>query len=187
MAMVLSKRPLTADDLEAFPEDGNRYEIIDGELIVSATPSRLHQRALFAIARLLATYADALSLEIMIAPTDVRASPKTQVEPDILALPRRFDGRVTSRWEPMTRLLLAVEILSPSTAPVDRALKKVLFQSQRVPAYWIVDVDERLVEVWTPDAQQAQIVTDQLAWHPVPNVDPLIIDLPALFSEVHDE
>jgi Uma2 family endonuclease len=176
-----------ADDLDAFPDDGNRYEIIDGELIVSATPSRLHQRALFALARLLAAHADALNLEIMVAPTDVRASAKTQVEPDILALPRRFDGRVASRWEPMTRLLLAVEILSPSTAPIDRTLKKELFQSQRVPAYWIVDVDERVVEVWTPDAQHAQIVTDQLAWQPVPNVDPLIIDLPALFSDVHDE
>lgn len=187
MAMVLSKRPLTADDLEAFPEDGNRYEIIDGELIVSAAPSRMHQRVLLRLVLVMAEYAESVGLEMLFAPFDVRASPNTQVEPDLLAFTRVDKASWTTRWLPMSRMKLAVEILSPSTARVDRTLKKELFQSQRVPAYWIVDVDERLVEVWTPDAERAQILTDQLTWHPVPTVDPLIIDLPALFTDVHDE
>ena len=187
MAMSLPLPPVTADDLEAFPEDGNRYEIIDGELIVSATPSLLHQRTLREFVKPFLLYVDAIGVEILFAPFDVRASPTTQVEPDLLAFTRVPAAEWTTRWLPMSRLLLAVEILSPGTVRVDRGIKRQLFQSQRVPAYWIVDADARTVDVWRPDAVQAQTVTDQLVWQPVPESDPLVLDLPTLFRRAHAE
>jgi Uma2 family endonuclease len=51
----------------------------------------------------------------------------------------------------MKDLILAVEVLSPSSTRADRFTKRIEYQRQRVPAYWIVDADERVVEVWTPD------------------------------------
>lgn len=187
MAMVLSKRARTADDLEAIPADGNRYEIIGGELIVSPAPSWMHQRALLRLVLAMAEYAESVGIELLFAPVDVRACATTQVEPDLIAFTRVEEGCWTTRWLPMTRMLLTVEILSPSTAPIDRGLKRRLYQAQRVPSYWIVDVDERRVEVWTADAQQAQMVTGQLVWHPLPSCGPLLIDLPAMFRQVHGE
>jgi Uma2 family endonuclease len=185
MVMSVSKVPVLADDLEAFPDDGNRYEVIDGELFVTPPPSRVHQRVLGLLFEQLFPYGRACGVEVLFAPLDVRASSTTQVEPDILALPRHFEGRDATRWEPMSRLLLAVETLSPSTRRVDREVKRPLYVRGGVREYWIVDTDARSVEVWTPDAPDARVVRDVLNWQPVLEHAALTIDLVGMFREVH--
>jgi Uma2 family endonuclease len=131
-------------------------------------------------------YAEPLGIEIAVAPVDVRASAVTQVEPDLLALPRRHADRGRTRWEPMSLLLLAVEILSPSTVAVDRGKKRQLYTSAGVDQYWIVDVDACTVEVWRPGAiiPHEHAVGDALRWHPVAGGEALVIDMAALFEEV---
>jgi Uma2 family endonuclease len=187
MAMPLSQVPTTADELDDLPEDGNRYEIIDGKLLVTPTPSRAHQQAQMGLILLLGPYAASLGLELMAAPTDVRASHNTQVEPDLLVLPRQFAGRAASRWEPMSRLRLAVEVLSPSTARVDRVLKRRLYMSRGVQEYWIVDIDAESIDVWTPDAAAPRVVRDTLMWQPVPDRAALAIDVVAVFRDLLDD
>lgn len=177
---------LTADDLDDIPSDGNRYEIIDGVVCVTPSPSRAHQHILAALLVLLRPYAAALGITVYVAPLDVRASPVTQVEPDLLAVPRDVDRAITTRWSPMSVLMLAVEILSPSTARVDRGRKRELYMAEGVDQYWIVDIEAYTVEVWTPGVDDPDRLTaaEVLQWQPVAGVAPLAIDLGALFGEL---
>jgi Uma2 family endonuclease len=77
-----------------------------------------------------------------------------------------------------------IEVLSPTTARADRHVKRRLYQRERVPEYWIVDVDARLVERWRPEDQRPEILAEQLAWQPEPSQPPLVIDLAGYFREV---
>ena len=76
------------------------------------------------------------------------------------------------------------EVLSPSTARADRHRKRLIYQDQRVPEYWVVDLDARLVERWRPDDARAELMAERLEWQPRADLEPLRIDLPAFFDEV---
>ena len=76
-----------------------------------------------------------------------------------------------------------VEVLSPSTARADRHRKRLIYQSEGVPEYWIVDSGARLVERWRPGEERPEILHDALVWQPVAGIAALTIDLPALFDD----
>jgi Uma2 family endonuclease len=84
----------------------------------------------------------------------------------------------------MRDLLLVAEVLSPSSVRGDRFTKRHLFQERRVPAYWVVDGDDRVVEVWTPDADVPAIERQRLVWHPVGAVRPFTMELGDLFRPI---
>ena len=183
MAMRAPPLPRTADELDHTPDDGYRYEIIDGVVLVTPPPPRGHQRLVFLLAKRLDAFAASHGLEVMIAPIDVRASPVTQVEPDLLVLPRHFEGRELTRWEPMSALVLVVEILSPSTAHVDRGRKRELYLERGVPEYWIVDEVSGSVALWRPGAGEARHVRDTLIWTPPGVTESLDVDLVSIFDD----
>jgi len=178
-----SRRDWTADELELLPDDGNRYEIVDGELLVTPAPSWTHQGAAFELAVTLKSYAELQGLQCILAPADVTFSPSRVVEPDVFVVPL-VDGRPAARFEDVGRLVLAVEVLSPSTARADRQVKRRLYQSQGVPEYWIVDADVRLVERWRPGDAEPAMLRESLAWQPREGVEPLVIDLTGYFRKV---
>ena len=184
MAVSVRKVPRTADELADLPDDGNRYELIDGELFVTPAPVRAHQRMVAALFRALDPYARQIGLEVMLSPTAVRASSVTEVEPDLLVLPKELDGRELYRWEPMAALQLAIEIVSPGTAGVDRGRKRELYIESGVPEYWVVDLDARAIEMWCVGAASARISEDRLWWAPDAGSTRLEIDVRALFGEV---
>lgn len=186
MAQRAQAWPRTADDLDDIPPDGKRYEIIDGELYVSAAPSIQHQLMVSALSATLRPHAASLGLAMLTAPLDVRASSLTQVEPDLLALPRALAIGLLTRWAPMSALVLAIEVLSPSTARVDRGRKRELYMAEGVDQYWIVDIEAQTVEVWVPSATAPVQFTaaDVLHWQPLPDTTPLVIELDGLFREV---
>lgn len=107
------------DDLEAMPDDGRRYEIVDGMLLVSAPPGRLHQRV---VGQLLVPLHDAWppEFEVLVAPFDVVLANDTVFEPDVLVAGR---SRLTDRDLPGAPEL-AVEVLSPSTRQIDLHVKR---------------------------------------------------------------
>ena len=181
-----SRRDWTVDEVRALPDDGNRYEVIDGELFVTPAPSWPHQRAAFHLARLLAPHAEQLALECLIAPAEVAFSQRRSVEPDVFVVPL-VHARPATCFEDVQRLVLAVEVISPSTARADRYRKRHLYQSEDVPEYWIVDPDARFVERWRPGDDAPEILVESLAWTPQEDVEPLVIDLVALFRRVHGE
>lgn len=93
------------------------------------------------------------------------------------------DGRVPLDWSAVRRLLLVVEVLSPSTARIDRFKKREIYRDEKVPEYWIVHSEARLVERWQPDSNEPEIVDDILTWLPSRDASELAIDLQALFAE----
>jgi Uma2 family endonuclease len=187
MGMPLLRTDWTVAMLGELPDDGKRYEIIDGELFVTPAPSMVHQRASTELFLLLAPYAQALGLDPYFAPTAVTFSERREVQPDVLVLPRMPNGRHASRFEDVGSLLLAVEILSPSTVRTDRSEKRWLYQDEQVPVYWIVDTDARTIEQWTPAATNPEIFVASLAWQPIVGREALLIDVQEYFRRVLDD
>lgn len=180
------KRRWTVDDLHDLPDDGNRYEVIDGELLVTPAPAWKHQEAIAALYRTIAEY---LSIHrvahALFAPADVVFSPKRGVQPDLFVVPL-IDGRRPERFEDVGRLLLAVEVLSPSTARADRVAKRLLYRDQGVEQYWIVDLDSRTVERSIPTDSRVEVLADTIEWIPEGVTEALTIDLPDYFRRVLD-
>lgn len=140
--MSILTRPLTYDDLCQMPDHGHRYEIIDGELLVSSSPARRHQKLAFRLALLLGNLVEANGTgEVYFAPVDLRLTPHEVVQPDLLFIRAdRLDiyhARGIVEGPPD----LVIEILSPTNRMVDQVRKAALYARSGVPEYWIVDPD----------------------------------------------
>jgi Uma2 family endonuclease len=155
-------QPLTRDDLDRMPDDGHRYELIDGVLLVSPSPRWQHQRALAGLYRLMYA-ACPRDLEVLFAPFDVVLSEDTVVEPDLLVAPRAAFSERDLPGPP----LLAVEVLSPSTRRIDLMLKFARFEAAGCPSYWVVDPDTPSLIAWEMRdgayAQVAKVAGDEVA------------------------
>lgn len=175
----------TAARVRELPDDGNRYEVVDGELLVTPAPKFDHQDAAFELAKTLSTYLARTAGvgHAVMSPADIEFDPDTLVQPDVFVVPLTR-GRRPKDWTDVRGLLLAVEVLSPSTARADRTVKRRRYQRAGVPEYWIVDLDARLVERWRPGDERPEIVTERLEWQPQGSAAALIIDLVALFARV---
>ena len=123
----------TTADLELTPDDGMRYELVDGVLLVTPTSSAIDQRALQALSRHMVP-ACPDHLEVFFGPLEFRPDSRLALIPDLLVVPCQDNG---IRW--VEELLLAVEILAPATLTVDEVLKRKLYQDAGVPSYWIFD------------------------------------------------
>lgn len=131
-----ASRPFTVTDLEATPDDGRRYELIDGELLVSPAPGWSHQEAATALCAILRA-ACPRDLRVIPAPFAVRMNQFNELQPDVLV----------ARFTDLTELnlpaapLLAVEVISPSSGLRDRSLKKAVYERMGVRSCWLVDPD----------------------------------------------
>lgn len=181
MAMSQPAKYWTADDLVDLPDDGNRYEVIDGELFVTPTPSGRHQDVVSELILLLKPYARAVGLHLRGSPTAVKFSRRREVQPDLIVLPLMPDGGIPPEFTDVGHLVLAIEVLSPSTASLDKVQKRELYQAQGVDEYWIVDATARTVERWQPDSVVADVLRDTMTWQPVSGRDALEMDLVDLF------
>ncbi|ONI75628.1 hypothetical protein BWI15_07270 [Kribbella sp. ALI-6-A] len=154
--------PLTRADLARMPDDGHRYELIDGILLVSPAPTRLHQRVVAALYRQLFAGCPP-ELEVLFAPLDVIISEDTVLQPDLLVA-RRED--FTERELPKAPLL-AVEVLSPSSRRIDLMLKHSRLEAAGCPSYWVVDPDTPTLIAWEMQdgayAQVAKVSGDEVA------------------------
>ena len=183
MAMPATTR-WTAEMVRALPDDGNRYEVIDGELFVTPSPTLRHQHAVTEMAYRLGAYLREHAVGcVLVSPADVTFPDGSLTQPDVFVAPLIL-GRRPSEWKEITNLALAIEVLSPSTARADRRVKLRLFQRHHVPEYWIVDVDARLVERWRPEDQRPEILAETLEWQPDPAHPSLVIDLAVYFGDV---
>jgi len=184
MGMPLAVPRYTAEEVRHFPDDRLRYEVIRGELFVTPAPGRPHQRAVRELCTALHTYVVAHGLgEALPAPFEVEFTEDSAVQPDVLVILERQQGRLTA-----ARLYgapaLAIEVVSYASRRTDRLQKRQLYQEEGVPEYWIVDTDARHVERWRPGATTPEVVTRALVWQPVESVPPLSIDLAQLFQVV---
>jgi Uma2 family endonuclease len=173
----------TADMVRALPDDGNRYEVVHGELLVTPAPRAWHQEIARRLERALEDYTQHIGIgHVFHSPADISWGDDTLVQPDLFVVP--LGEARTLDWARMKTLLLAMEVLSPSTARADRFTKRRLYQEVGVPAYWIVDPDGRSVEVWTPEATRPTVERESVIWRPVGATDPLTIRLAELFRPI---
>jgi Uma2 family endonuclease len=136
-------RTWTLDELDHLPDDGSRYELLDGRLLVSPAPVVRHQVVVGGLHVVLHA-ACPPGLQVLFAPVDWRPGGPTSLQPDLL---------VVEKQRPEAKnitggLLLAVEVLSPSTRRVDLVDKRATYESAGVPSYWVVDVDVPSVVAW---------------------------------------
>ena len=180
MGMPAATPYWTRDAVLALPDDGNRYELVHGELLVTPSPRLRHQDVL---ARLFVRRAEYVTREragkVLWSPADISWGPDILVQPDLFVIAPEQVG--ANDWAQVTRLSLVVEVLSPSTARQDRFTKRRVYQENGVGAYWIVDPDAGQVEVWTPEAYFPAVERERVAWHPAGAAEPLVIELAALF------
>ena len=144
MAPPIATR-LTYRDLLRMPEDGPRYELIDGEAYIIPAPDTDHQRAILDLAILMRQAIRDLS-EVFVAPLDVVLADDTALQPDVLLV--RPDGRARIRRSIEGPPDLAVEVLSPTSRWRDRGIKRVTYARFGVSEYWLVDLGRRSIEVY---------------------------------------
>jgi Uma2 family endonuclease len=181
----LVERYWTADDVRALPDDGNRYECIDGALLVTPSPRWTHQRAVFRLMLRLTAFVDEHALgDLLFSPADIELEPGTLVQPDAFVAQMRAHAQPPYEWSDVASLLLAVEVLSPSTRRRDRTVKREFYQRSGVGEYWVVDVDARRVERWRAADSEPEILSETLTWAPVGAAAPLELNLPEYFAEV---
>ena len=164
---------------------GERWELVDGEVLVTPAPNWVHQRIVRRLILLIAPYVRAHELgEPFFAPLDVKLEPGLVLQPDLLVVPA---GELRRRSDIVRHLLLAVEIVSPSSARHDRVRKRPAYQRNRVPEYWIFDDVSQTVERWTPDDERPELLAEQLIWHPAGATGPFVLDLVEFFKDVAAE
>ena len=142
---------------------GERWELVDGEVLVTPSPHWMHQRIVTRLLVLLVRYVNDQSIgETFVSPLDVKLEQRSDV---------------------IRRLLLAVEVVSPSSARHDRVRKRPHYQRNRVPEYWIVDDTSATFERWTPDNDRPELLSERLVWQPVGAAQPFELDLVAFFGD----
>ena len=166
-------------DIEAFPDDGNRYELLDGVLLVTPAPDFAHQLIALRLGHLLMRELDAPGRVHVVAPGAISVPPRTQLQPDLLVVPARVP--MSRKWHDHTEHWLAVEIYSPSSRRYDRDFKRDAYHALGVHEVWLVDLDDLSVEI-SRTAGHSITVRDDITWHvPVLDVD-VGISLAELFE-----
>ena len=187
MGMPATTSHWTVEMRNALPDDGQRYEVIDGELFVTPAPRWAHQEAVGRLHLLLAPYVAAQAVgHVILSPADVEFARDTVVEPDLFVVPL-VDGRRPRDWREAGHMLLAIEVLSPTTARLDQGRKRALYQRQGVDEYWIVDVDGRVMQRWRPGDDRPEVLTERLTWAPPGAESALAIDLATFFADIAGE
>ena len=179
MAMALSTHRWTRADLERLPDDdGNRYEIIDGELLVTPAPRPAHGAIVTELGSALSACCRRIGLTVSTARPAI-VTPDSHVEPDIVVRGRTVPP--PDRWDDAPLPVLVVEVLSESTRRNDRIRKRRFYLEAGVPEYWIVDGDSRVVLVIDASGERAE--SRRLTWRPPGAQESVTIDLEKVFEE----
>lgn len=164
-----------------------RYELVDGELLVTPAPGGRHQRIAFELAVLLRDYVRRQQLgEVRLGPGEIALENENRFEPDIFVAPT-LDGRRAPANHPVSRPLLICEVLSPASVRHDRITKRRAFQRRGVPEYWVVDGSAEAIEVWRPGDERSTLVDDVLTWNPIGCTESFTLDVKAFFADQADD
>lgn len=181
MGMAIAVPRYTVDDLESFPTDGNRYELLDGVLLVTPSPALSHQLIANRIQSRLAEAVQWPGHAHVVGPGVVVRLPNTQLQPDVLVLPARFTP--DTDWRKVNENWLAIEVLSPSSRIYDREFKRDAYFALGVQQVWLVDRVDKSVEI-CHERGAGEIVRDTIRWS-VPTLDLIVsISLAEVFAGI---
>lgn len=171
----------TAEMVRALPDDGRRYEVVYGELLVTPAPRLWHQELVGRLFVRLSRYLEAHPVgHLLVSPADISWDEGTLVQPDLFVADHR-EVR-TLDWSAVRTLKFVAEVLSPSTSRHDRFTKRRRYQEAGVGIYWVLDPDRQLVEVWTPDDLLPLIEHVRATWHPDGAEAPFVLELAEYFK-----
>ena len=185
MPMPAAHANWTVEMLDALPDDGQRYELIDGELYVTPAPSDVHQLVSGAFYRRLDPYLRTAKVaRALYSPADIRRGDRTRnrVQPDVFAV-RLVGGKYPQYPYAIRDLILALEIESPGNPLYDHHVKRELYLTNGVPEYWIANADARIVTRWRSLDEPGDVFSKRIEWHPPEMAAGLVIDLEELFRE----
>lgn len=181
MAMAITVPHYTVDDLVNFPDDGNRYELLDGVLLVTPGPSLGHQVIASRIQARLSHAVQLPGIAYVVGPGVVVRLPSTQLQPDILVFPASY--KPDTEWHKINEHWLVVEVLSRSSKIYDREFKKDAYFALGVQQVWLVDRWDKSIEVWrSPSARK--IARETLVWHAPAGDESMTLDLEEVFAGI---
>ncbi len=167
MQIPKGKIVLTYDDYLALPNDGKRYEILEGELTVTPAPSTKHQTASGNLFVLLSQYIKERDLgKLFHAPIDLMLESTSVLQPDLLFVSQARRHIITDRAIEGAPDLV-VEILSPTTSRTDRVTKAQIYARHSVPVYWIVDPEREAIEIYLLEADGYRLAATLLGKTPM--------------------
>jgi Uma2 family endonuclease len=184
MARKLDPFEWTLEELHRLPDDGNKYELVRGELFVTPAPTPAHERIAVVLSDILIDYVRADNLGRVFRPRAVVRFQGSEVEPDIMVRP--WSERAIANWADEPVPSLVVEILSGITRLRDPGPKKQFYRDVGIPTYWIVDGKARTIRAIEPPDQDV-VVSDLLTWHPAGASQPLVLDVRAALREALGE
>jgi Uma2 family endonuclease len=185
MVMPLPPLPLprlTIDMLDDLPDDGTRYELLEGMLLVTPAPSNVHQVVATRLATMLTIALRPSDEARVVAVGAIQRGKDTQLQPDVLVYPSVYPP--TAHWREIREWWLAVEVLSPSSRLYDREVKRGAYLLLGVQEYWIANPADCSVEVWSRERSDGLRVTGELVWRPAPLDREIVIDLDDVFRDV---
>jgi Uma2 family endonuclease len=180
MHMAEKTAKWTLAQLHRLPDDGNKYELVRGELLVTPAPTEAHEEIATVLAEILQPYVTRQRLGRVYRPRAVIQLRGSETEPDVMV--RSAATKPFRSWAKAPLPNLVVEILSESTRRHDQVQKRDLYTSLGIPEYWIVDGDQRTIRRVRPGSEDV-VSTETLTWRPANASEPLVIDLSALFRE----
>ncbi len=185
MGMPALHTEWTVDMLDALEDDGQRYELIDGELFVTPSPIDIHQMVVGELYALLREYLKGMGIgKQMVSPSDVRRGDRTRnrVQPDVFVV-RLADGRRPPYPYDLSDLVLAVEVSSPSSRRLDYHVKREVYLRSGVATYWVIDADARTVSNWHGTSDHGTVHSDTVEWSPVGAQAPFVLPLGRFFDD----
>jgi Uma2 family endonuclease len=163
-----------------------RYELVDGELLVTPAPDARHQRIVFHLGLALQEYLSRERVgELRLGPAEVRLSADTRFEPDLFVV-AAIDGRFPAAGAEVSQPLLACEVLSPSSSRHDRITKRRAFQRYGIAEYWVIDGDAEAFEIWHPGEGRPALADARVVWKPIGAAHALEFDVRRFFARIAD-
>jgi Uma2 family endonuclease len=166
---MASTLALTIADLEAMPEDGRRYELIGGAIVMTPAPSTVHQRAVGWL-HVILRGACPPGHEVFLAPTDLDLPDAQRVQPDLIVVPSGSVGPARL----VTPVLLVVEVVSPGSRINDRVTKRAAYAEAGIPHYWLIDLEAETITLLRLAGSSYEVVT---TGPHVAATEPLTVDL----------
>lgn len=180
MAVAFTAKRWTLEEVHSLPDDGNKYELVRGELFVTPPPGGRHENTHARLTHLLVPYVESQGLGWVYAGTPCVRRAGSEVLPDLVV--RQHADFPDNEHEKAPTPILVIEVASSSTRRRDLNQKRDFYMEDAlVPEYWAVDPSNRSVRIIRP-GEPDRVETERFEWQPVGAATPLVVEVPRLFE-----